>query len=117
MAEFQNVYALAFQGASQLDVALPTGKEFFSTIKIMKLLTTVLTNNLGNYEKEYMNALDKDAQRVVQKYVALAIHKCIGVVDCVIYNYHIRSTTIFLKYSHSKRFYFRPFSEFRVHYR
>ncbi|XP_056015729.1 allene oxide synthase-lipoxygenase protein-like [Ostrea edulis] len=55
-------------GATQLDAALPTGKEFFSTIRMMKLLTTVLTNNLGNYEKEYMNAMDKDAQRIVQNF-------------------------------------------------
>ncbi|XP_062581620.1 allene oxide synthase-lipoxygenase protein-like [Saccostrea cucullata] len=55
-------------GSNELNAALPTRREFFSTVKIMKVLTTVLTNNLGHYEKEYMQAMDAEGRAAVEKF-------------------------------------------------
>jgi hypothetical protein len=37
----------------------------------MMVLTTVLTNSLGNYERVYLNAMDNAGRRIVQKYVQI----------------------------------------------
>ncbi|XP_061193372.1 allene oxide synthase-lipoxygenase protein-like [Saccostrea echinata] len=55
-------------GSNELNAALPTKREFFSTVKIMKVLTTVLTNNLGQYEKEYMQAMDTKGREAVKRF-------------------------------------------------
>ncbi|XP_061193373.1 polyunsaturated fatty acid lipoxygenase ALOX15B-like [Saccostrea echinata] len=55
-------------GVHELDVAMPTGQQFFSTIKIMMVLTTITTNSLGNYESVYLNAMDSAGRRIVQKF-------------------------------------------------
>lgn len=43
---------------ADLDASMPSRKEMFSTIKIMKVLTLVLTNSLGNYENVYTRDMD-----------------------------------------------------------
>ncbi|XP_048771099.2 arachidonate 12-lipoxygenase, 12R-type-like isoform X2 [Ostrea edulis] len=60
-------------GANALDIAMPTGHQVFSTVKIMKVLTTVLTNSLGNYESVYLNAMDNIGRGFVENFrMALA---------------------------------------------
>lgn len=41
-----------------LDDCMPTRRETFSTIKIMKVLTLSLTSSLGNYDDKYLSAMD-----------------------------------------------------------
>lgn len=43
---------------ADLDASMPSRKEMFSTIKIMKVLTLILTNSLGNYENVYTRDMD-----------------------------------------------------------
>lgn len=59
---------LCFNANADLDAAMPSRKEMFSTIKIMKVLTLVLTNSLGNYEDVYMRAMDTDGRNFVAAY-------------------------------------------------
>lgn len=47
---------------------MPSRKEMFSTIKVMKVLTLALTNSLGNYEDVYMRAMDTDGRNFVEAY-------------------------------------------------
>nr|XP_034335051.1 arachidonate 8S-lipoxygenase-like [Crassostrea gigas] len=50
---------------ADLDASMPSRKEMFSTIKIMKVLTLVLTNSLGNYENVYTRAMDSFGRNCV----------------------------------------------------
>nr|XP_034335053.1 allene oxide synthase-lipoxygenase protein-like [Crassostrea gigas] len=50
---------------ADLDASMPSRKEMFSTIKIMKVLTLVLTNSLGNYESVYTRAMDRFGKNCV----------------------------------------------------
>ncbi|XP_034335051.2 polyunsaturated fatty acid lipoxygenase ALOX8 [Magallana gigas] len=50
---------------ADLDASMPSRKEMFSTIKIMKVLTLVLTNSLGNYESVYTRAMDSFGRNCV----------------------------------------------------
>lgn len=50
-----------------LDNAMPNGDEMFSAIKVMKVLTLVLTNSLGNYEWSYLKEMDDEGRTFVQK--------------------------------------------------
>lgn len=52
-----------------LDAALPDGKHIFSAIQVMKILTLVLTNSLGNYHWSYLNEMDDEGRAFVQKLV------------------------------------------------
>lgn len=52
---------------------MPTGNEMFSAITIMKVLTLVLTNSLGNYESSFLNAMDKEGRSFVRKLVSFLI--------------------------------------------
>ncbi|XP_056014951.1 allene oxide synthase-lipoxygenase protein-like [Ostrea edulis] len=49
-----------------IDVLMPTTKQFFSTLSIMKILTMVMTNKLGTYEKEYWDAMDRSAKGIIE---------------------------------------------------
>uniref|UniRef100_A0A8W8JC54 Lipoxygenase domain-containing protein n=1 Tax=Magallana gigas TaxID=29159 RepID=A0A8W8JC54_MAGGI len=53
---------------ADLDASMPSRKEMFSTIKIMKVLTLVLTNSLGNYESVYTRAMDRFGKNCVAAY-------------------------------------------------
>ncbi|XP_056015737.1 allene oxide synthase-lipoxygenase protein-like isoform X2 [Ostrea edulis] len=55
-------------GDDELDIAMPTGRQLFLTIKFMAVSNTVLTNSLGNYESEYLDAMDSAGQRIVQNF-------------------------------------------------
>ncbi|XP_048771097.1 allene oxide synthase-lipoxygenase protein-like [Ostrea edulis] len=55
-------------GENELNAPMPTAREFFSTIKIMMVLTLVLTNSLGKYESRYQNAMDAAGKRIVRKF-------------------------------------------------
>lgn len=46
------------QEKEKLNDIMPTRKETFSTIAIMKILTLRLTNSIGNYENHYLQAMD-----------------------------------------------------------
>lgn len=48
---------------------MPTRREMFSTIKIMKVLTLSLTSSLGNYDNKYLMAMDAAGQLLVAQYV------------------------------------------------
>lgn len=48
---------------------MPNGKEFFSAISVMKILTLVLTNSLGNYKCTYLKSMDMDGRTFVKKFV------------------------------------------------
>lgn len=48
---------------------MPNGKEFFSAISVMKILTLVLTNSLGNYKYTYLKSMDIDGRIFVKKFV------------------------------------------------
>lgn len=48
---------------------MPTRRETFSTIKIMKVLTLSLTSSLGNYDNKYLMAMDDAGQQLVAQYV------------------------------------------------
>nr|XP_034331323.1 arachidonate 12-lipoxygenase, 12R-type-like [Crassostrea gigas] len=50
---------------ADIDAIMPTREEMFSTIKIMKVLTLVFTNSLGNYEDVYMREMDTDGRNFV----------------------------------------------------
>lgn len=47
---------------------MPTGKEMFGTIKVIKMLTLALTNSLGNYKWYYLNQMDDDGRTFVQNF-------------------------------------------------
>lgn len=53
----------------KLNDIMPTRKETFSTIAIMKILTLRLTNSIGNYENHYLQAMDSHGRAFVQKYI------------------------------------------------
>lgn len=53
---------------ADIDAIMPTREEMFSTIKIMKILTLVFTNSLGNYEDVYMREMDTDGRNFVAAY-------------------------------------------------
>lgn len=53
---------------ADIDAIMPTREEMFSTIKIMKVLTLVFTNSLGNYEDVYMREMDTDGRNFVAAY-------------------------------------------------
>lgn len=46
---------------------MPTRRETFSTIKIMKVLTLSLTNSLGNYDSKYLSAMDDAGKNLVNQ--------------------------------------------------
>lgn len=48
---------------------MPTRRETFSTIKIMKVLTLSLTSSLGNYDDKYLSAMDAAGIASVAMYV------------------------------------------------
>lgn len=48
---------------------MPTRRETFSTITIMKVLTLSLTNSLGNYDNKYLMAMDDAGRNFVNQYV------------------------------------------------
>lgn len=56
------------QAMNNLDDCMPTRRETFSTIKIMKVLTLSLTNSLGNYDKKYLLAMDVQGRSLVKKF-------------------------------------------------
>lgn len=64
---------LSFSLKLSLDHALPTGNEMFSAITVMKVLTLVLTNSLGNYESSFLNAMDKEGWSFVRKFASFLI--------------------------------------------
>lgn len=64
---------LSFSLQLNLDHAMPTGNEMFSAITVMKVLTLVLTNSLGNYESSFLNAMDKEGRSFVRKLVSFLI--------------------------------------------
>ncbi|XP_062581617.1 polyunsaturated fatty acid lipoxygenase ALOX15B-like [Saccostrea cucullata] len=66
-------------GVHELDEAMPTGQQIFSTIKIMMVLTTITTNSLGNYETKYLSAMDPAGRRIVQNFQ----HNLITVRDII----------------------------------
>lgn len=49
---------------------MPTGNEMFSAITVMKVLTLVLTNSLGNYKSSYLNTMDNEGRCFVRKFVS-----------------------------------------------
>lgn len=51
-----------------LDAGMPNGKEFFSAISVMKILTLVLTNSLGNYKYTYLKSMDIDGRIFVKNF-------------------------------------------------
>lgn len=51
-----------------LDDCMPTRRETFSTIKIMKVLTLSLTNSLGNYDSKYLTAMDDAGKNLVNQF-------------------------------------------------
>lgn len=59
---------LCFTIKADLDASMPSRKEMFSTIKIMKVLRLVLTNSLGNYESVYTRAMDSFERNCVAAY-------------------------------------------------
>lgn len=48
---------------------IPNGDEMFAAIKVMKILTLVLTNSLGNYEWTYLKQMDDEGRTFVHKKV------------------------------------------------
>lgn len=64
----------------KLNDIMPTRKETFSTIAIMKILTLRLTNSIGNYENHYLQAMDSHGRTFVQKFQQnlLTIKDCIN---------------------------------------
>lgn len=56
------------KSALNLDHAMPTGNEMFSAITVMKVLTLVLTNSLGNYKSSYLNTMDNEGRCFVRKF-------------------------------------------------
>lgn len=64
---------LSFSLKLSLDHTLPTGNEMFSAITVMKVLTLVLTNSLGNYESSFLNAMDKEGRSFVRKFASFLI--------------------------------------------
>uniref|UniRef100_A0A8W8JAN4 Lipoxygenase domain-containing protein n=1 Tax=Magallana gigas TaxID=29159 RepID=A0A8W8JAN4_MAGGI len=51
-----------------LNASMPNGKEFFSAISVMKILTLVLTNSLGNYKCTYLKSMDMDGRIFVKNF-------------------------------------------------
>lgn len=56
------------EAAFGLDAAMPNGKQMFSAITVMKLLTLVLTNSLGNYQSSYRNQMDNEGRIFVRNF-------------------------------------------------
>lgn len=51
-----------------LDDAIPNGDEMFAAVKVMKILTLVLTNSLGNYEWTYLKQMDDEGRTFVHNF-------------------------------------------------
>lgn len=51
-----------------LDECMPTRRETFSTITIMKVLTLSLTSSLGNYDNKYLMAMDDAGRNFVNQF-------------------------------------------------
>lgn len=51
-----------------LNASMANGKEFFSAISVMKILTLVLTNSLGNYKCTYLKSMDMDGRIFVKNF-------------------------------------------------
>ncbi|XP_062581619.1 arachidonate 12-lipoxygenase, 12R-type-like [Saccostrea cucullata] len=56
-------------GLPDLDASMPTGPEFSSIIELTTGLIATRTNSLGNYESEYLCAMDDAGRHIVRKYV------------------------------------------------
>lgn len=56
------------ESTDTLDAAMPDGKEIFSAIQVMKILTLVLTNSLGNYKWSYLKQMDAEGRTFVQNF-------------------------------------------------
>lgn len=56
------------RSALNLDHAMPTGSEMFSAILVMKILSLVLTNSLGNYKSSYFKSMDNEGRSFVRNF-------------------------------------------------
>lgn len=56
------------QPSDSLDDAIPNGDEMFAAVKVMKILTLVLTNSLGNYEWTYLKQMDDEGRTFVHNF-------------------------------------------------
>lgn len=56
------------RSALNLDHAMPSGSEMFSAITVMKILTLVLTNSLGNYPSNYLEQMDNEGNTFVRNF-------------------------------------------------
>lgn len=52
---------------------MPTGSEMFSAILVMKILSLVLTNSLGNYKSSYFKSMDNEGRSFVRKFVTFSL--------------------------------------------
>lgn len=54
---------------------MPTGREMFSAIFVMKILSLVLTKSLGNYKTSYLKSMDNEGRSFVRKFVTFFLNK------------------------------------------